>query len=37
MDDATPRETHILDKGAYDKPLDKVETGVPAVLNPLPG
>ncbi|HTL29640.1 MAG TPA: DUF1549 and DUF1553 domain-containing protein, partial [Tepidisphaeraceae bacterium] len=36
MDDATPRETHVLQKGAYDKPLDKVEPGVPAVLNPLP-
>jgi hypothetical protein len=36
MDDATPRETHVLQKGAYDKPLDKVEKGVPAVLNPMP-
>ncbi len=36
MDDAMPRETHVLQKGAYDKPLDKVEKGVPAVLNPMP-
>jgi hypothetical protein len=36
MDDATPRETHVLVKGAYDKPAERVEPGVPAVLNPLP-
>lgn len=36
MDDAKPRETHVLVKGAYDKPEVKVDPGVPAVLNPLP-
>jgi hypothetical protein len=36
MDDATPRETHVLQKGAYDKLLDKVDMAVPAVLNPMP-
>lgn len=30
------RETHMLVRGAYDKPGDIVEPGVPAVLNPLP-
>ena len=35
MDDAAPRETHILDKGTYDKPLAKVEPGVLSVLHPL--
>jgi hypothetical protein len=35
MDDATPRETHMLDKGSYDKPLAKVEAGTPAVLHAL--
>ena len=33
---ATPRETFILVKGAYDKYGDKVEAGTPAVLPPLP-
>jgi hypothetical protein len=36
MDDAKPRETHVLTKSAYDKPADKVDAGVLAVLNPLP-
>ena len=36
MNDATPREAHVLTKGAYDKPAEKVDAGVPAVLNPLP-
>ncbi len=36
MDDATTRPTHVLSKGAYDKRLDEVHPGVPAVLNPLP-
>jgi hypothetical protein len=36
MDDATPRQTHVLIKSAYDKPGDAVEPGVPAMLNPLP-
>jgi hypothetical protein len=35
MDDATPRETHVLDKGTYDKPLAKVEPGVLSVLHPF--
>ena len=35
MDDASPRETHVLIKGAYDKPSDKVSTGVLAVLPAL--
>ena len=29
-------ETHLLMRGAYDKPGDKVEPGLPAVLPPLP-
>ena len=37
MDDAKPRDTFILKRGGYDKPGDKVERGVPAVLSlPLP-
>jgi hypothetical protein len=31
-----PRETHLLVRGAYDKPGDRVERGVPAVLPPFP-
>ncbi len=31
-----PRETHILDRGAYDAPKERVEPGVPAALPPLP-
>ena len=31
-----PRETFILEKGAYDKPLTKVEHGTPGILPPLP-
>jgi hypothetical protein len=30
------RDTHILVRGAYDRPGELVEPGVPAVLNPLP-
>jgi hypothetical protein len=30
------RETHLLVRGAYDKPGELVQPGVPAVLNPLP-
>ncbi len=30
-----PRDTFILEKGAYDKPLTKVEPGTPAFLSPL--
>jgi hypothetical protein len=36
MDDERPREAHILYRGGYDKPTgDKLEPGVPAVLNKL--
>ena len=31
-----PREAHILKRGEYDKPGDKVERGLPAALPPLP-
>jgi hypothetical protein len=31
-----PRETFVLVRGAYDKPGEKVEPGVPAILPPLP-
>jgi hypothetical protein len=31
-----PRETFLLTRGAYDKPGEKVEAGVPGALNPLP-
>src|SRR5207253_4016929 len=34
-DSRTPRETHLLVRGAYDRPGDKVEPGVPSVLPPL--
>ncbi|HKD04805.1 MAG TPA: DUF1553 domain-containing protein [Bryobacteraceae bacterium] len=30
------RETHVLIRGAYDRPGEKVTAGVPAVLPPLP-
>jgi len=30
------RETHVLIRGAYDRPGEKVSAGVPAVLPPLP-
>ena len=33
---AQPREAHILKRGEYDKPGDKVERGLPAALPPLP-
>lgn len=33
---SVPNETHLLQRGAYDKPGEKVEPGVPAVLPPLP-
>jgi hypothetical protein len=32
----TPRETHILLRGAYDAPGEKVNPGVPAILQPMP-
>jgi len=31
-----PRETHLLLRGAYDRPGEKVEPGVPGILTPLP-
>jgi hypothetical protein len=31
-----PRDTHVLIRGAYDRPGEKVGRGVPAVLPPLP-
>ncbi len=31
-----PRETHVLLRGVYDRPGEKVSPGVPAVLAPLP-
>ncbi len=31
-----PKQTHLLIRGAYDKPGEKVQPGVPAVLPPLP-
>jgi hypothetical protein len=31
-----PRETHLLIRGAYDKPGEKVAPGVPACMPPLP-
>lgn len=32
----TPRETHVLDRGLYDQPRQRVATGVPVVLGELP-
>ncbi len=36
MQEGPPRETHLLVRGAYDRPGEKVSPGVPAVLPPLP-
>ena len=36
MEEAQPRETHILNRGQYDKPGERVFPGVPAALSPLP-
>jgi hypothetical protein len=35
-DSAPARETHLLVRGAYDRPGEKVERGVPGVLPPFP-
>jgi hypothetical protein len=35
QDSAMPRETHVLARGAYDQPREKVEPGVPGVLPPI--
>ncbi len=31
-----PRQAHLLKRGAYDQPGDKVQPGVPAMMPPLP-
>jgi len=36
MSDAQPRETHILDRGEYLKPIEKVVFNTPSFLPPLP-
>jgi mono/diheme cytochrome c family protein len=36
MSDAKPRDTHILDRGNYESPKEKVGVDVPAFLPPLP-
>ena len=36
MSDASPRDTFILERGAYDQPLDQVSAAVPERLPPLP-
>jgi len=36
MQDSAPRETHVLLRGAYDRPGQRVDPGVPSVLSPLP-
>ena len=36
MKEIQPRETHILIRGQYDKPGERVFPGVPASLSPLP-
>jgi hypothetical protein len=33
---AQPRETFVLARGQYDRPQERVEAGVPAVLPPMP-
>jgi hypothetical protein len=33
---AVPKETHLLQRGQYDKPGETVQPGVPALLPPLP-
>jgi hypothetical protein len=36
QDSPAPRETHVLIRGAYDRPGQRVDSGVPTVLPPLP-
>jgi len=36
MSDGMPRETHVLERGRYDRPLEVVQPGTPAVLPPFP-
>jgi mono/diheme cytochrome c family protein len=36
MSDAKPRETHVLERGNYEKPLTAVEIAPPGFLPPLP-
>ncbi len=37
MEESSPqRATHVLRRGAYDQPAERVQPGVPAVLPPLP-
>ena len=36
QDSSAPRETHVLLRGAYDRPGEKVDPGVPSALPPLP-
>jgi hypothetical protein len=36
MEETQPRETHVLIRGQYDKPGERVVPGVPASLSPLP-
>ncbi|MBI1312659.1 DUF1553 domain-containing protein [bacterium] len=36
MQETQPRETHVLIRGQYDKPGERVVAGVPAALSPLP-
>jgi len=36
QENETPRQTFLLNRGAYDKPAEKVSPGVPASLPPLP-
>ena len=36
QDSPTPPETHVLLRGAYDRPGERVDPGVPSVLPPMP-